>query len=42
MNYKIIFYNFIKKIFSLAELSVGFKKNNLNFDEIYKNIYVIL
>jgi FkbM family methyltransferase len=36
MNYKIIFYNFIKKIFSLAGLSVGFKKNNLNFDEIYK------
>jgi FkbM family methyltransferase len=37
MNHKIIFYNFIKKIFSLAGLSIGFKKKNLNFDEIYKN-----
>jgi FkbM family methyltransferase len=37
MSHKIIFYNFIKKIFSLAGLSIGFKKKNLNFDEIYKN-----
>jgi FkbM family methyltransferase len=35
INYKIIIYNFIKKIFSYVGLEIRFKKN-LNFDEIYK------
>ena len=35
VNYKIIIYNFIKKIFALINIDIKFKKN-LSFDEIYK------
>jgi FkbM family methyltransferase len=35
INYKIIAYNFIKKIFALINVRIEFKKN-LSFDEIYK------
>ena len=35
VNCKIIIYNFIKKIFSIINIDIKFKKN-LSFDEIYK------
>jgi len=35
LNYKIIIYNFIKKIFAHINIDIKFKKN-LSFDEIYK------
>jgi FkbM family methyltransferase len=35
LNYKVIIYNFIKKIFAYINIDIKFKKN-LSFDEIYK------
>ena len=35
LNYKILIYNFIKKIFAFINIDIKFKKN-LSFDEIYK------